>query len=144
MLHPGDDDFITCLKLVRETARELVGERCHVGANQHLTRVSRAQKIGHGFYGIVIECVDLDRGRIKHASVAVVAVKKVDDAINALFGDLGARRVIKIDAALALVCCRQRGKLLSNGVDWKCHGVLSPLTSGPKATAHRSLLQRSL
>ena len=126
---------------MRETARELVGKRCHIGANQHFTRVGRTQKVGHGFNGIFIERVDLDRGRIKDAGVAVVAVKKVDDAINGLSRDLGARRVIKIDAALPVVCCRQRGKLLSNGVDWKCHGVLSPLTSGPKATVHRSLLQ---
>ena len=144
MLHSRDDDFITWLKLVRETARELVGERRHIGADQHLTGVGRTQKVGHGGNSIVIERIDLDRGGVKHAGIAVVTVKKIDDAIYGVSGHLRTGRVIKIDTALAVVCCGQRGKLLSNGIDWKYHSALTPLASGPRATAHRSLLQRSL
>ena len=50
-------------------------------------------------------------------------MKKIDNALDGVPGHLRARRVIKIDAALAVVCGQQRGKLLSNSVDWKCHVV---------------------
>ena len=107
MLHPTDDDFITRLELVGEAPRELIGERRHIGTDQHLTGVGRAQKVCHGGNGGVIESIDLDGGWVKYAGIAVVTVKKIDDAINGLPGHLRARRVIKIDASLAIICCSQ-------------------------------------
>ena len=89
-----------------ETSRKLIGERRHIGADQHLTGVGRAQKVGHSGNGGVIECIDLDGGRVKHTGIAVVAVKKIDDALDCMPGHLRARRVIKIDAALAIISCR--------------------------------------
>ena len=110
VFHAGYDDFIPGGKAVGQAAGQLIGQGGHVGPDDDLTRVGRTQKIGHGADGFLHHGVNGHRGTVEYAGIAVVAVKEIGDAVNAVLGHLGTRRIIKIDAPTAIIGGGERGK----------------------------------
>ena len=121
MFHPGDNDLVAGFKLVRQTARQLIGQRCHVGADQDLAGVIRTQKICHGLGGIGIQRINLNGCRIKDARIAVESVEEIDDSVDGLLGHLRACCIVKINATLTLIGRGERRKLGAHRVYRNCH-----------------------
>ena len=140
VFHSGNDDLVAGRKLMPETARQLVSQGRHVGANQHFPRIRCAEEVGHRLNGLIIKRVHRNRSRVEHTRVAIESMKKIDNPIYGVARHLRTCCVIQVDTSESLVGRRQRRKLFTYRIDREsrasCHIRFTERPVGRNATAH--------
>src|SRR5207253_10686622 len=98
------------MKVTGNRAADGVRQRGHVGTKERFVGIA-IEEIGHGTAGFGDGGIGIAAGRVRTASIGIVAVEIAGDGINHTLRDLGAAGTIEKHGRMAIYGLGQCGKL---------------------------------
>ena len=103
MIHLRQHDFITRLPIPRQHPRKLIGKARHVEPDDDFLMACRTQHVSHRLMRRMMDGACLPSGGEIATEIGIGVQDRIPDRIANHHRHLCARRIVEIDAALAVI-----------------------------------------